>query len=800
MKNKLIISIYSFFFLFVSFNLSAENLRIDAKNISIDKKTQVTIFKDEVTIITENNNIIKGEYAEYDKLKKFIIIKKDVRVIDAQKNTINTEYAEYDNNTKVFKSLGLTKINTADQYEVIGEDILFDNSKNFISSIKRSIITDKDKNQINLENFEYLIDENIFKSIGLIEIQDAKGNSYEFSQVYIDTKKKEIFGTDIKSFLNQKEFKIVPENKPRIFANSLQLDKKIKKFNKGIFTLCDYRKNDKCPPWSIQASSILHDNKKKTIYYENAVIKVYDIPIFYFPKLNHPDPTVDRRSGFLPPTLSNSKSLGSGVEIPYFWAISDDKNFTVTNKIFFKENPLLLGEYHQVFKDSEFITNFGYTEGYKKTSTNKKKGDKSHFFTNFVKSFKTKDGGDSALDLSIQSVSNDKYLKLYKVKSELVDYNTETLENSLQFLHQNDNTFVGFNTSIYETLKDNYNDKYELISELTFDKNLISNNRVGSLDLLSSLEAHNYDTNKSTNFVINELDWDFKEINFKSNINTKLIGNFKNINYETKNVNIYKENTTSEFYGALGILNKIDLKKEIADAKHFLTPKMLFRYSPGSMRKENNGFLLNAKNAFDINRLGNSNNYETGMSATIGLDYKINKDNQDFDFSVAQIINEKANSKMHSKTSLDEKLSDVVAQADYSINDKISLNYQFALDQNYKDLNYNNIGTAINLDLVKVNFDYLEENKHIGDQKYFSTKIGIPSKKTLIELETKRNLVTNSSEFYNLSYEYLNDCLRAGLVYRREFYKDSEIEPEDSLMFKITLTPFGNVNSPSFSK
>ena len=61
-------------------------------------------------------------------------------------------------------------------------------------------------------------------------------------------------------------------------------------------------------------------------------------------------------------------------------------------------------------------------------------------------------------------------------------------------------------------------------------------------------------------------------------------------------------------------------------------------------------------------------------------------------------------------------------------------------------------------------------------------------------------MITNSSEFYNLSYEYLNDCLRAGLVYRREFYTDSELEPENSLMFKITLTPFGSINSPSFSK
>ena len=62
-----------------------------------------------------------------------------------------------------------------------------------------------------------------------------------------------------------------------------------------------------------------------------------------------------------------------------------------------------------------------------------------------------------------------------------------------------------------------------------------------------------------------------------------------------------------------------------------------------------------------------------------------------------------------------------------------------------------------------------------------------------------KDLITNSSEFYDLSYEYLNDCLRAGLFYRREFYNDSEIEAENSLMFKITLSSFGSVNSPSLS-
>ena len=122
-------------------------------------------------------------------------------------------------------------------------------------------------------------------------------------------------GTDIKAFLNEEGVKVNPKNKPRVFANAIRLSTKKSVFNKSIFTICDYRENDKCPPWTIQASKMLHDNIKKTIYYDNALIKVYDIPIFYIPKLSHPDPTVDRRTGFLTPSFLDTKNLGSGLTI-----------------------------------------------------------------------------------------------------------------------------------------------------------------------------------------------------------------------------------------------------------------------------------------------------------------------------------------------------------------------------------------------------------------------------------------------------------------------------------------------------
>ena len=789
-----------FLFLFIT-AVNAEDVAIESKNMSFDKTNQKTIFSNEVILKTKENKSIKSEYAEYDKKNGLIILKDEVVLIDRQNNKIETNHAEYFEDKKIFKTIGASKIITKEGYVVDGSNFFFDSLNNNLVSKESTVIKDVEENTIYLENFEFLNRENIFKSVGSIKVEDKIKNVYEFSQIYIDVKKKEILGTDIKAFINDEKLKVNPKNKPRIFANSVSINEQKSVYNKSVFTLCNYRKNDKCPPWSIQSSKMLHDNKKKTIYYDNALVKIYDIPIFYIPKLSHPDPTVDRRSGFLPPTISDTKNLGASVTIPYFFAINNDKNFTLNSRIFNSENPLFVGEYHQAFKNSNFYADFGYTEGYKKTSETKKAGDKSHFFSKFIKNFKGKNNSDNTLNITLQDVSDDKYLKLYKINTNLVDYNADTLENTIDFTHSDDDMFLGINATAFKTLKDSYNDKYEyILPEAFLEKNLF-NNDFGNLDLQTNMKIHNYDTNKTTKFLVNDLIWNSKNILFNSGLSSKILGNIKNINYETRNVDVFKESHTNEAHGAIGLLSELKLQKNTNNSRHLLTPKLLFRYAPGQMRQEENGSKLNPTSAFSMNKANNVNNFEKGLSTSIGIDYKIKNKKTDFDFSVAQVINDMENKKMSSESSLDEKLSDLVGSTNLKIGKRLKLNYDFALDQNYRELNYNDLGLSLDYNKINFNFNYLQEDKHIGNQEYLKTKINLSaSNNGLVSFETKRNLIKNSSEFYNLSYEYINDCLRAGLVYRREFYNDSELEPENSLMFKITLTPFGSIDSPTFSK
>ena len=798
MKSKILMIIFTFFFNQI---LIAENIKISAKNITIDKNKKTSIFENEVSVLTAEGDVVKSDFAEYNKDSGILILKNNISLNDKYNNILTTNYVEYREKQKIFLTKGPTKIITSEKYILESKDLIVNKKENLIFSEDETYIIDQEKNEIFLSNFKYNTIRNFFKSIGNIKVEDKNNNLYKFSQVYIDTKKKEIIGTDIKAYLNQDEFKIKEDNNPRVFANSMSFNKEKRSFEKNIFTLCGYRENDKCPPWSIQATKMLHDNQKKTIYYDNAVVKVYDVPIFYLPKLSHPDPSVNRRSGFLVPTISDSKNLGFGISTPYFYALNRDKNFTLTSKFYAKEHPLFVGEYHQAFKNSSLIADFGYTEGYSETNATKTEGAKSHFFSKFVRNFTGKNNSENKISLSLQSVSNDKYLKLYKLKSNLVDYNQDTLESSLDFTHEDGDIFFGLNASVFETLKESYEDKYEYIApEITLNKNLFANEALGNLDLQTNLKVHNYDTNKLTNFIVNDLSWSSKDFVHKSGVKTNFLSNFKNINYESKNVSLYKKDPTSEIYGALGYKSEIKFEKKNGKNQHFLTPKLFARYAPGSMRKEKSGSRLNPINAFSMDRLDHINNFETGFTGALGIDYEIKNNNQNLDFSIAQIINNEENKKMPSESSLDEKLSDLVGSANYDINGKIKLNYNFALDQNYKDLNYNDLGAKMNFGALDIDFNYLQEKNHIGDQDYFKTKLTyIQNDNGLLSFETKRNLITNSSEFYDLSYEYINDCLRAGLVYRREFYNDSELEAENSLFFKITLTPFGGIDTPAFN-
>ncbi|MET0742749.1 MAG: LPS-assembly protein LptD, partial [Microvirga sp.] len=89
-------------------------------------------------------------------------------------------------------------------------------------------------------------------------------------------------------------------------------------FERGTYTACEACKDhpERPPLWQVKAARIIHNNSEQTIYYEDATVEFYGIPVAYLPYFWSPDPTVKRKTGFLAPRYSMSDSLGYGFGVP----------------------------------------------------------------------------------------------------------------------------------------------------------------------------------------------------------------------------------------------------------------------------------------------------------------------------------------------------------------------------------------------------------------------------------------------------------------------------------------------------
>ena len=105
----------------------------------------------------------------------------------------------------------------------------------------------------------------------------------------------------------------------------------------------------------MSADEIRHDKTKKIIYYKDASLKIYDKKIFYFPRFFHPDPTVKRQTGFLIPRLQENSTTGLSLKLPYFLAIAENKDITLSPRFFNDDKFLLQSEFRQKNKKSDHI-------------------------------------------------------------------------------------------------------------------------------------------------------------------------------------------------------------------------------------------------------------------------------------------------------------------------------------------------------------------------------------------------------------------------------------------------------------
>ena len=730
---------------------------------------------------------------------------KDIYTFSANKLT----YSQDDN---IIEATGNVVAKNQEGKQISSDKIIYNKKTQQLSTFGNSKFTDEKGGNLFAESFEYNLEKKIISAEKKVKFIDKEKNTYYFSKLNADDKFDEIIGFDINADLNKQNLKSGDKFnefiEPRFSGKSASIKNNITIVKDARFTTCKKtNETDGCAYWNLNAGELIHDKEQKKITYKNASLDLNNVPVLYLPYFAHPDPTVKRESGFLPPTLANlGGDIGSTIKIPYFYPVSQSADFTVSPVYYFKQHPLLLGEYREKFKNGDISLEGGFTQGYKEVTTTKTDGSRHHLYGNLNLIFSDKILDQTILNAKVQQVNNPTYLRVNKInstndgfKKNLIKEDDTKLTNEINLNSFGKTENLNIKAATYRDISVTKNsDQYSyLLPELSYSKyNLFNDN---NLSLNSIFKSQNTNTNQNKSTFINNLDYSTQDFyNNNLGIGYKFLTKINNINYYSD----YKtpnQNLNSQINPVVGFDTSLPFAKINKDTEQYIIPRILTRYAPGKMTNATtNDTTLNTDNIFSMNRMNSDELIEKDLSFNLGADWiwqekkTSNKEPEKATISVGQVLKLNKDLDMPTKSSLQKSNSDIVSKINYLSPKNFDVTLKSTFDNQLNHIYYNDFTFKKNFTSSEVNFNFYEKKSHIGNERYAKANVtSYITDSTKLKIESDRNLKTDLTNSHKLGIENENECIRYGFYLQKNYSADKDLKPATSVYFGVTLLPFG---------
>jgi LPS-assembly protein len=191
---------------------------------------------------------------------------------------------------------------------------------------------------------------------GEVELTDPEGNRVFASHLELDGDLRAGVAVDFATRL--------ANGASLMAATAVRRSENVNELNYAVFTpcpICDAEGNPKEPSLSIQAEKVVQDEELRAILYRNAVFKLGGVPVFWLPAFAHPDPTVERASGFLVPTVNYDDGRGLSLETPYLHVVSPSEDWLISPQLNTRVEPFLNLQWRRRFADGTIVLRAGGT-------------------------------------------------------------------------------------------------------------------------------------------------------------------------------------------------------------------------------------------------------------------------------------------------------------------------------------------------------------------------------------------------------------------------------------------------------
>ncbi len=648
---------------------------------------------------------------------------------------------------------------------IIADEIRSNNKTDTVDAKGNVVILNHDGTKIKADEITYEKQKSKIEARGDVIINDLEGATY--------------FLDDAITFDGLNYFK-GNNVKTRLFDGSRIVSKNVSKkdslilLNDAEYTPC--KENNylikNCPAWKLKAKKIYQDSETKTIHYDHARLYMFNIPFIYLPYFSHPDPSVNKRSGFLVPKIETDNNLGEKFSIPYFFNISGNKDVTFTPNFQSKANNFYSINYRE-------LNNFGrFNIDGSIDDNDDNGGTKSHIFINAEI-----DNPYGDLDIAIKSSNNDTYLRKNKINQLTVH------ESGINFSRSNKDNYLNIITSSYKHLTIQNTNQWEHIYpkiQYNFD-NITLGTYEGRFSLKNNF-SYQKNLNKSyTSLASSQINW------FNRNIEKEfglLFDNEATLRIVSISNDYKDKKDTENFRFFPQISSKISFPtfRASSNSNETLTPIIMPIIAPYNNYTDHKN--ITNSNLFSTNRASSITESESGPRVNYGVEwFKANKNIFDIKVTAGQSL--KFNKE---KSDTNDELSDFYITSNITFNENQYFNNSLIIDKDNHDIKTNNVNLLLGINKFTLGIDY-----DYNSGKYFtaSEQIRVGSEFEFannfkFKLNGAKNIDTNNNIGYQYGLLYENDCIGIDLNYYRDLAKDRDVAQSYGYSFTIVLKPFGS--------
>ena len=602
--------------------------------------------------------------------------------------------------------------------------------------------------------------------------------------------------------VTKEDAKIAAEKASRVDENTII-------FKKGTFTPCKKCKNRKNPLWQIKAYKIIHKKDEKNIYYEDASLELFGVPVAYIPFFSHPDPTVKRRSGFLIPRVNQSKELGFTFEAPYFYNIAPNMDFTFSPRVTTKQGVLWKGQWrHRTENGSYSVKADGIFEKDPQTDED------------FRGSVETKGayklGSWWNWGWDITAETDDTYRRVYELDSRIVTNRVskvymigQTERNWFEANLYHFGALTSFDVSSAEAFVHpvvDYNYTFEdpfLSGELTFDVNAVSLSRDNGADinrLAAQLKWRRtlVDTLGQTWTPFLQARGDVSQV---SNVEDAIAGTTGDRDFIARGT------------ATAGMTYSYPFIARSASASHILKPtaQIIARPDVGDQtdipNEDARSLVFDDTLLFDVDKFSGYDRIETGVRANFGVEYTLQMDSGGYARAVfGQSYHVSGENSFDEGTGLGKDQSDYVAGVYYEPSSNFTLISQARFDEKSFDVKRTDVFMKASYGPINATVNYANI-----DASAEEIAIGITEREELLasgSLKISDYWSVFGSMRYNLDAEpgksgfiedsiglkYSDECFVLAVTYNESNISDDDLSKNQSVMVRFELKHLGGTD------